>query len=125
LPNGIQAEMRQPHSREKSIVSEKRNKFLCFSSRLFVARRLRRLHLQELCACSAKLLALGRKNKRVCFVLLSFFRNFATMWRSYFVSEEKNKRVCFVLLSTFRNFARTKRASLLTPCHRASIMAVA
>jgi len=26
---------------------------------------------------TAKLLALGRKNKRVCFVLLSFFRNFA------------------------------------------------
>jgi hypothetical protein len=76
LPNGILAEMRQPHSREKSIVSEKRNKFLCFSSRLFVARRLRRLHLQELCACSAKLLALVRKNKRVCFVFLSFFRNF-------------------------------------------------
>jgi len=30
---------------------------------------------------SPKLLALGRKNKRVCFVLLSFFRNFAAKYR--------------------------------------------
>jgi len=49
--------------------------------------------------------ALGIKNKPVCFVLLSFFRNFATQWRTYNALGIKNKPVCFVLLSFFRNFA--------------------
>jgi len=38
------------------------------------------------------------------FAFLSFFRNFATTWRTYMALGRKNKRVCFVLLSFFRNF---------------------
>jgi len=53
----------------------------------------------------AKLLVLGEKRISF-FVLPSFFRNFATTWRTYMALGRKNKRVCFVLLSFFRNFAR-------------------
>jgi len=53
----------------------------------------------------AKLLPLGIKNKRVCFVLLSFFRNFAIKMAKLLGLGIKNKLVYFVLLSTFRNFA--------------------
>ena len=63
-------------------------------------------------AVTANLLGLGRKNKRVCFVLLSTFRNFVTSWRTYLALGRKNKRVCFVLLSFFRNFVRILSFSL-------------
>ena len=40
------------------------------------------------------------------FAFRSFFRNFATMWRTYSVSAIKINGIYFVLLSTFRNFAQ-------------------
>jgi len=38
------------------------------------------------------------------FAFRSFFRNFATMWRTYSASAIKINGIYFVLLSTFRNF---------------------
>jgi len=58
-------------------VDKKNELFFAFLSFFSMLDTLRRLLLKELCHNVANLLALGRKNKRVCFVLLSFFRNFA------------------------------------------------
>ncbi len=55
-------------------------------------------------AKAANLLRLGRKNKRVCFVLLSTFRNFAVS-TAKLLRLGKKRSSSFVLLSTFRNFA--------------------
>ena len=60
-------------------------------------------------AKDGRLRKVGIKNKQVCFVLHSFFRNFAIKIAKLLRLGNKNKQVCFVLLSTFRNFAEERR----------------
>ena len=57
----------------------------------------------------ANIITLGIKNKPVCFVLPSFFRNFANGLANLQRLGIKKKHISFVLLSTFRNFANRMR----------------
>ena len=54
----------------------------------------------------AKLLCLGRKNKSICFVLLSTFRNFGFAEVTMRSEMQRKMGFPFAFHSLFRNFAR-------------------
>jgi hypothetical protein len=63
----------------------------------------------------AKLLRLGKKKKRISFILLSTFRNFAIEIAKLLRLGKKKKRISFILLSTFRNFAAKRLREQAAP----------